>query len=353
VQVSPARLDTQLAGTLAPIYVVHGDEPLLVQEAGDRIRAAARAAGCEQREVLVVEPGFRWDALLVASRNMGLFGGRTLVDLRMLGGKPGTDGARVLEALAAAPSPDAILLLTLPRADRTMQASAWFAALDDAGVMVEVRAPDRAELPAWIASRLARAGQRASPDTLQFLADTTEGNLLAAQQEIDKLALLLPPGTLDAQAVEQAISDVARFDVFALSEAWLAGDAARVVRILGSLESAGEGVPLLVWQLSEDLHALANAFTALAGGAPAAVALRNARVWGRRQAAMERALARVPPSLLPSLLTRLAQLDAQAKGIGSGNAWDALRELALALAGKPVASDGRGRTAIASHSTLT
>ena len=336
MQLAPAQLAGHLAKGLAPLYVVHGDEPLLAIEAGDLIRSAARNAGCDEREVLVVEPGFRWDAFSAASRNLGLFGGRKMIDLRIPGGKPGVEGARVLEDCATNPNPDAVVLVTLPRTDRATQASAWFSALESAGVVIAVQALERAELPAWIAGRLARAGQRASAETLQFLADTTEGNLLAAQQEIEKLGLLLPAGELEPRAVEQAIADVARFDVFQLSEAWLAGDAARACRILASLEDAGEGVPLLVWQLGEDLHALAAVFTAVAGGTHISAALRNARVWGKRQPAMERAARRLQPSALPSLLIRVARLDALAKGIGRGNVWDELREVALALAGRPL-----------------
>jgi DNA polymerase III subunit delta len=337
MQLAPTQLAAHLSRGLAGIYVVHGDEPLLAIEAGDQIRAAARAAGCEEREVLVVEPGFKWDAFLGASRNLGLFGGRTLIDLRMPTGKPGVEGARVLEAFAANPGPDTLLLVTLPRLDRAAQNSAWFSALEESGVAIAVQPLERGEMPAWIAGRLARAKQRASTETLQFLADTTEGNLLAAQQEVEKLALLLPAGELDPDAVEQAIADVARFDVFQLSEAWLVGDAARVCRILAALEAAGEGVPLLLWQLGEDLHALAAVFTATASGTPVAVAVRTARVWGKRQGAMERAAQRVAAASLPALLLRLARLDALAKGIGRGDVWDALRGLALALAGRPLA----------------
>ena len=337
MQLAPTQLAAHLTKGLASLYVVHGDEPLLAIEAGDQIRAAARAAGCEDREVLVVEPGFKWDAFLGATRNLGLFGGRTLIDLRIPSGKPGVEGARALEVFATSPGPDTLLLVTLPRLDRAAQASAWFSALEEAGFAIAVQPLERGELPAWIAGRLARAQQRASNETLQFLADSTEGNLLAAQQEIEKLALLLPAGELDADAVEQAIADVARFDVFQLSEAWLAGDAARVCRILAALEAAGDGVPLLVWQLGEDLHALATVLSATSTGTPVAVALRTARVWGKRQGAMERAARRVAPTALPPLLLRLARLDALAKGIGRGDVWDALRGLALALAGRPLA----------------
>ncbi|HEY2862115.1 MAG TPA: DNA polymerase III subunit delta [Casimicrobiaceae bacterium] len=334
MQVRPAQLAAHLARGLAPIYVVHGDEPLLAIEAADQVRAAARAAGFEDREILVAESGFKWDALSAANRNLGLFGSRKLIDLRLPGGKPGLEGARVLEDCARHPNGDALLLITLPRLDRAAMASAWFSALEQAGVTIAVYPLERNELPQWIATRLARQKQHASADTLQFLADTTEGNLLAAQQEVQKLGLLLPEGELDPSAVEQAVADVARFDVFALSEAWLAGDAMRVCRILAALEAAGEGLPLLLWQLGEDVHALAAVLAAAAGGMPVDGAVRSARVWGKRQAAMERAARRVAPAAIPRLLTRLARLDALAKGIGRGNPWDELRELALLLAGK-------------------
>jgi DNA polymerase III subunit delta len=331
-----AQLPQHLGRGLAPIYVVHGDEPLLAIEAGDAIRAAARRAGCEEREILVVEPGFKWDALLAANANMGLFGGRKLVDLRIPSGKPGAEGAKALEAYAANPNPDHVTLVTLPRLDRAAQGAAWFAALTGAGVAVTVYPLDRDDLPAWIAARLARQKQRAGRETLAFLAERCEGNLFAAQQEIEKLGLLLGEGELDHDAVLRAVADVARYDVFQLSEAWLDGDAVRALRILRALEAEGEGIQLLLWQLSEDVHALASVQDAVAGGTSAATAIRSARVWGKRQAALERAVRRVRPGVAIALLRALARLDALSKGIGRGNAWDDLVTLAMTLAGKPV-----------------
>lgn len=330
-----AQLPAALERGLAPVYVVHGDEPLLAMEAGDAIRTAAKNCGCEEREVLVVEPGFRWDAFLAANANLGLFGTRKLVDLRIPTGKPGVEGGKALEAHARAPNPDNVTLVTLPRLDRATQASAWFTALADAGTVVAVYPLEREELPAWIAGRLARQKQRASRDTLAWLAERCEGNLFAARQEIEKLALLLAEGELAQEDIEGAVSDVARYDVGQLSEAWLAGDAARAVRILAALEAEGEGVPLLVWQLGEDLHALAAVQDATASGVPLAAAVRNARVWGKRQGALERAARRVPRASVTPMLRALAGLDALSKGIGRGNAWDELATLALALAGHP------------------
>ena len=330
------QLAAHLERTLAPLYVVHGDEPLFAIEAGDLIRRAARRAGCDEREVFVADPGFRWDAFVAANANLGLFGSRKMIDLRIPSGKPGTEGARALEAWAASPNPDHIALVTLPRLDRAAQQTAWFSALAAAGVAIAVYPLEREELPAWIAARLAAQQQRAAPPTLAFLADRCEGNLLAAKQEIEKLALLLPEGELLHDAVERAVADVARFDVFDLSAACLSGDAARALRIIATLEAEGEGLPLLLWQLGEDVHALAAVVEATAAGMPIAAAVRNARVWGKRQAALERAARRVRPAAIAPLVRALAKLDALAKGIGRGNAWDDLRTLALALAGKPV-----------------
>jgi DNA polymerase-3 subunit delta len=329
------QLALHLERNLASLYVIHGDEPLFAIEAGDAIRRAARRAGCEEREVFVAESGFRWDAFVAANANLGLFGSRKMIDLRIPSGKPGVEGARALEAWAASPNPDHIALVTLPRLDRAAQQTAWFSALAAAGVTIAVYPLERDELPAWIAARLGAQRQRAMPPTLAFLADRCEGNLLAAKQEIEKLALLLPEGDLEQAAVEDAIADVARYDVFAASEAWLAGDAARTLRVLSVLEAEGEAVTLAVWQMGEDVHALASVIAQVRDGVPSGVAIRNARVWGKRQAALGEAVRRVPPAQIPGMLAALARLDALAKGLGRGNPWDDLAALALVLCGKP------------------
>ncbi|MET0203031.1 MAG: DNA polymerase III subunit delta [Casimicrobiaceae bacterium] len=328
-------LAAHLARTVAPLYVVHGDEPLAALEAGDAIRAAARKGGCDDRDVLVVEQGFKWDAFLAANANMGLFGSRKLVDLRIPNGKPGVEGGKALEAYAANPNPDNVTLVTLPRLDRATQGSAWFAALAAAAVTIAVQPLDRSDLPRWIAARLARQKQKAGRDVLDYLAEQCEGNLLAARQEIEKLALLLPEGELDLAAVESATADVARYDVFQLSEAWLAGDATRVLRILAVLRAEGEPVTLAVWQIAEDLHALGRVQSEARDGTSLATALRNARVWGKRQAAMERAARRVTAGALAAMTSAAARLDALSKGLGRGDPWDELAALALTLAGTP------------------
>jgi DNA polymerase III subunit delta len=339
VQVRPDELDAHLAQHLAPLYVVQGDEPLLAMEAGDAIRAAAKRAGCEEREVFIVEQHFRWDGFVAANANLGLFASRRLVDVRIPSGKPGAEGAAVLERHANALPPDNVTLITLPRLDRAAQASAWFTALAEHGVLVTVAPIDRKAMPGWIGARLARNGQRVGRDTLAFLVERCEGNLLAAKQEIDKLALLLGQGLLAHDDVERAVADVARYDIQELSEAWLAGEAARMLRIVDGLRAEGEPVTLVAWQLGEDVHALAGIHDALARGVALSTAVRNARVWGKRLPALERAARRVPAEAVLPLVGALASLDALAKGIGQGDPWERVVDIGLALCGRPVPAE--------------
>ncbi|MDR2710334.1 MAG: DNA polymerase III subunit delta [Burkholderiales bacterium] len=333
-------LEKHLAKTLSSLYVVHGNEALFVQEAGDAIRRAARGAGCIEREVFVVEKSFKWDVLLTAHSNLGLFGERRLLDLRIPSGKPGTEGGKTLEKYAQRLDAQQVTLVTLPRADKTMQATGWFKALEDAGTVVPVYPLEREALPRWIGERLRQQGQQATGEMLVFLADSCEGNLLAARQEIEKLGLLFSEGALTMEMIETAIADVARYDVFALSEAWLSGDAARTVRLLQALRDEGEKVQLLVWQFSEDVHALCAVRAQTMQGVPAAKAIESARIWGRRQAAMEKAARRVSNAALPGFLGTLAKLDAQAKGVTlSGppvDVWEALTTAALAFCGAQI-----------------
>jgi len=335
MQLRPHELDAHLSRKLAPLYVVHGDEPLTAIEAADAIRAAARRAGCDERELFIVEQHFRWDAFVAANANLGLFSSRKLIDLRIASGKPGVDGAAALERHAQNLPPDNVTLISLPRLDRATQNSAWFSALARHGVTIAVSPIDRAALPGWIAERLQRNDQRVGRETLAFLAERCEGNLLAARQEIDKLALLLPPGSLAHDDVERAVANVARYDLQELSEAWLRGDAARALRVIEGLRSEGEPITLVAWQLGEDLHALAAVHEAMGRGQSLPTAMRTVRVWGKRQPALERAARRVEANAVMPLLAALAKLDALAKGIGRGDPWDAVAAIALAICASP------------------
>lgn len=327
MRIKAEQLPAQLTRNLAALYVVHGDEPLLVQETCDLVRQHARGSGCSQRELYVAEGRFDWSALLDASRNLSLFAERKLVELRIPSGKPGTEGAKALQHYCAALPPDTVTLVVLPRPDRAVSQSKWFTALEDAGISVAVFAPAIERLPHWIGERLARGGQRADAQSLHFISDKVEGNLLAAQQEIDKLALLYPPGTLTAAQVRDAVLDVARFDVFDLTDALLAGDARRLIRILHGLHDEGEAATLVLWAITRELRLLAR----LADSPPEQRGrrMRELGIRDQRQSLFERALRRMRPGQVHAAMQRLAAIDRMIKGLDSRDPWLEMERLAL------------------------
>jgi DNA polymerase-3 subunit delta len=331
MQIRSEQLEGMLAKGLSPIYAIHGDEPLLSLEAADAVRSAARKAGFTEREVL--EPGrhFDWSEFQHAVASMSLFGGRKIVELRLATGKPGTDGAASLAGYCERPSAEVLLIVSMPRLDRATQASSWFAGLARAGVLVDVWPVERSRLPAWIAERLGRQKQRAPREALEFLADRVEGNLLAAHQEVQKLALLAPPGEIGLEQLRDVVANVARYDAYTACEAMLAGDASRYVRVIDGLKSEGEAPSLVLWALSEELQALARIQAGAAAGRPLDDLLRENRVWGPRQRPMKAAAARVKPAAVKRALAQAAALDRAIKGVGSGEPWDEFLKLGLGL----------------------
>jgi DNA polymerase-3 subunit delta len=329
------QLEAHLAKTLAPLYVVHGDEPLLALEAADVLRAAARRQGCEERELLIAERGFDWSALLAACASLSLFGGRKLVELRIASGKPGVDGAAAIARYCSRLGPECTTLVALPRLDKAAQASGWFSALAAAGVVVDIWPVERARLPDWIGARLAKGGRRASRELLEYLADRVEGNLLAAHQEVQKLALLLPPGELDPETVREAVANVARYDVAQLGAALLLGDLARYARVLEGLRSEGEAPAYVLWALAEELRAVARIQTGLAAGRAQDALFRENRVWRNKDAPVRAALRRLPRAALAAALLRAAAIDRTIKGLdrfrGRSDPWDEFLKLGLSL----------------------
>ncbi|POR56137.1 DNA polymerase III delta subunit [Paraburkholderia eburnea] len=345
-------LEPHLARGMAGLYVVYGDEHLLAQEACDRIRASARAAGFTDRSVFTVERGFDWSALLGASQSMSLFGDRQLVELRIPSGKPGKEGADALKTLAASAkasaNPDVLTLVTLPRLDAATQKSAWFTALSDSGAAIKIDSVERTALPNWIGQRLAQQGQRVAPGedgrrALQFVAERVEGNLLAAHQEIQKLGLLYPQGVLSFEQIHDAVLNVARYDVFKLNEAMLTGDVGRLTRMLDGLDGEGEAAVLVLWAVVEEVRTLLRIKRGVAAGKPLAVLLRENRVWGPRERLIGPALARLSEATLERGLALAARLDRQVKGLSGQaradwrnalppDAWDGLFELAMTVA---------------------
>ena len=343
MQLALAQLAAHLGKGLRSLYTVHGDEPLLVQEAADAIRAAARAAGHTERSSHTVAGAhFDWSTVLAAGGSLSLFADKQIVEIRIPSGKPGKDGSAALQQIAhsAAGNESTLTLVLLPKLDRQTRSGAWFGALDSQGVTIQVDPVERAQLPAWIAQRLAQQGQRVrggeeGQRTLQFFADRVEGNLLAAHQEIQKLALLHPAGELSLAQVEAAVNNVARYDVFKLSEAVLAGNPARTARMLDGLQAEGEAEVLVHYALAEDIRALKRVRDALDAGRPLPMALRENRVWGTRERAFERVLPQLDARQLARLLRAAHLVDGIVKGLKQpdwpASGWQALHRLALML----------------------
>ncbi|MFA7270644.1 MAG: DNA polymerase III subunit delta [Sterolibacterium sp.] len=331
MQLHPDQLAEHLAKPLASLYLLHGDEPLLILEAADAIRAAARAQSYDEREVLVAGAGFRWDQLAQAGGNLSLFGGNLLIDLRIPTGKPGREGGEALQRHCEKRSQGVLTLVTLPQIDWQTKKSAWFTALVNHGVALELNAPPLPQLPQWIAMRLARQKQSATPEALEFIAAHVEGNLLAAHQEIRKLGLLHPAGAISLEQAQAAVMDVARYDVDKLRAALLAGDAPRCARLLEGLRAEDTAPPLVLWALAQETRTLAQLRAQLDRGASFDAACSAARVFGARQGAYRGALQRCPTPLLRAALLQAARIDRMIKGLARGDLWDEFLQLALRL----------------------
>lgn len=358
MQIAAPQLANHLQRGLKSLYVLHGEEPLLQQEALDAIRSHAKGLGYSERTSHTVSGAhFDWSEVLAAGGSLSLFADKQIVEIRIPSGKPGKDGSAALQQLAqqAQGNEDTLTVILLPRLDKLTKATAWFMALENSGVTLQVEPVDRQALPAWIAQRLAAQGQKVQAGeegqrTLQFFADRVEGNLLAAHQEIQKLGLLFPPdaantGVLTWEQVESAVLNVARYDVFKLSEAVLAGHSVRVQRMLEGLQAEGEAEVLVHYTLAEDIRALKRVKDAMGLGRPLPMALREQRIWGVRERLFERVLPRLSADALNQLLQSAHQVDGIVKGLKlpqwPHSGWQALHRLALQLCQACASAPGR------------
>jgi DNA polymerase-3 subunit delta len=291
VQLRPEQLLAHLDKPLAPLYLLHGNEPLLVIEAGDAIRSAARKQGFDEREVIIAGANYRWEDLLLSTGNLSLFGGSKLIDLRIPSGKPGREGSEALQRYIKTLGPGVVTLISLPELDWQAKKAAWVTALSNAGVALECNAPPVARLPQWIAERLKRQNQSASREGLEFIAAHVEGNLLAAHQEIQKLGLIYATGEIALAQIEAAVLNVARYDVSDLRDAVKAHDTVRAARTLEGLKAEDAAPPLVLWALATEARAVA-----------ARAALLHA-----------------------------AKIDRMIKGLASGDIWDEFLQLAMRL----------------------
>ena len=325
MKLTAESLTTHLADRLLPAYLVSGDEPLLAGEAADAIRARARAAGYSEREVHFIERAADWDDVRASAANLSLFGARRVLEIRLATARPGTAANATLRSLLAARDPDTLFLILTPRLDREAQGADWVRAAEEHGGWVQVWPVDPARLVAWLRSRAGRLGLQVSEEALELLATRTEGNLLAAQQELGKLSLLAPGKHVTADDVLAGVADSARFDVFQLGETVLAGESVRALRMLAGLRAEGTEATLALWALT---RALRDVWAAREGGG-------RVPAWQRQGAALAKALRRAPRLSFTALARRAARADRMIKGRLVGDAWDEMALLVLELCGQP------------------
>ncbi len=326
-------LDAHLAKNLSALYVITSDEPLLALEAADKIRLRARQQGFTERTVLTVERSFKWGQLLAENQSQSLFGDKKLIELRIPTGKPGKDGGAALQEYTKHLNADNLTLISLPKLDWQTQKAAWVASLQQAAVYLDIAPVERAQLPAWIGQRLSLQQQSAERASLDFIAERVEGNLLAAHQEIQKLGLLHPAGPLSQQQIQDAVMNVARYDVFKLNEAMLSGDSRRWIRMLTGLQGEGEALPLVLWAVAEEIRTLFKLKAAIEQGRPLPALLKEYRIWGPKEKWMDPALRRLSLAGLQQALQQAAQVDKLIKGLRvkgmTSDGWEALMQLGL------------------------
>jgi DNA polymerase-3 subunit delta len=326
LRLNPEQLASSLAQGLAGMYLVSGDEPLLVGEAADRIRAAARAAGYADRTVFFIDRSFDWDAVKQASQTLSLFAERRLFELRMPSGKPDKGSAALID-IATRPPPDVVVLVVTDNLDRKASDTAWVRALEQHGVWVQVKPVDTAALPGWLRTRAAALHLQMDPEAAQLIIDRVEGNLLAAKQELEKLALLADGGRITQELVQRSVGESARYDVFQLGAAAAAGEAERALRILLGLKNEGVEPTLILWALTRELRGLWQ--TRERGRLRSSA---RGLGWNLAATPTSAALARSAALSLPELLRQAHRTDRIIKGMQGGDAWTAITGLAAGMA---------------------
>ncbi|KFI21674.1 DNA polymerase III subunit delta [Nitrosococcus oceani] len=320
-------------GKLAPVYLLFGDEPLLIEEGADLIRSRVQSQGFYEREVMHIERGFDWAQLQWATKGLSLFAARRLIELRLPTNAVSETGAKVLRAYGENPSPDTLLLIISDKLERRRQGTRWFSALEQAGVVVQVFKVDISSLSRWIERRMHSRNLSPTQEAVAVLVERLEGNLLACAQEIDRLALLFPEETIDVSRVEEVVADNARYDVFRLMESALAGDVVQIARIWRGLQAEGVEPVIVVGALAWELRRLARMARVCAEGMPVDQALREQRVWERRKALSKQALSRHSAHRWLLFLRQLGEIDRMVKGAARGRPWEAILQLCLAIAG--------------------
>jgi len=330
VKIPAVKLSSALEKSLSRCYLVAGDEPLLVQEALDEIRGKARKQGFGAREVHFVTSGFDWNELTAAAGNLSLFAEKRIIELRLPTGKPGREGSAAIAQVVQGTGDDLLVLIETPKLEKA--AAAWVRAVEAAGTYVQVWPPDARELPAWISARMKRLGLKPDADAVGLLVDRVEGNLLAANQEIEKLRLWLGEGPVSGADVERAVADSSRYDIYKLTDAAVEGQGTRAIRMLGRLRAEGVEPVLIMWALTRELRALASIAESVRSGINLGSALQRQRVWRNRQGIVRGCIGRHSAADFYRLLQVARRADAAARGQTAVDPWQLATEVVFGLA---------------------
>jgi DNA polymerase III subunit delta len=329
MRVKPEQLAAALQKSLAPVYFISGDEPLQLIEAADAVRNAARKNGFANREILNADTGFDWRQLALTAAEQSIFADKKIIDLRISGTGPGTEGAKALTSYCGHLPEDAVLMVSCGKLAGASLKSRWFQALDNVGVTMQVWPLEGQYLLAWLQHRLQLRGCQVDNDSVRLIAARVEGNLLAAVQEIEKLYVLHGAGRLSYQQVSDDVTDSSRFDVFALVSAVSEADANRLFKILTSLKAEGIAAPIVLWALAREARTLAKIKWQMSQGQSRDSVFRSNQIWDKRQASVLVALKRLSFSDLNNILIVCAKADRQIKGQQAGDAWETLRLICL------------------------
>ncbi|MGB5258331.1 MAG: DNA polymerase III subunit delta [Woeseiaceae bacterium] len=332
MKLQAAQLSSHLKKSLAPCYLVTGDEHLLVAEAMDEIREEARKRGFGMRELHVATTGFDWTQLTASSGNLSLFAEQRIIELRLPTGKPGRAGGQAIIELAERAGPETLFIVTAPKLDRSAASSKWAKTVEKLGVQVAIWPIGLRELPGWIAARMRQAGLQPERDVVALIADRVEGNLLAAGQEIEKLRLLLGEGPVTVEDVSNAVANSSRYDVYKLTDAALGGDAGRAVRILGGLRSEGVEPVIVMWALTRELRTLSALDDVVRQGGNLGSAMQQNGVWSNRQGLVRSCMGRHQSGTFHRMLKATGRADAAAKGQRPGDPWQMACDIVIGMA---------------------
>lgn len=337
MKIKPEQLQGQLKKSASPVYLVTGDEPLLIEESCDQIRAALLQQGFSEREVLHVDGSFNWNYLIECSQALSLFAERKLIELRLGSQKISKQSSEIIRQYLENPSPDNVLLIIADKLDGASKKSAWFKAIDKTGAIVEIWPVDIAQLPGWLKQRASAEGLQLDNDAVQLLTERLEGNLLAAKQELAKLALLYPGETLNADKVIDAVSDSSRYDIYGLSDAALQGQPQRCIKIMQVIRQEGTEAAIVLWALSREARSLMALQYGLQKGVPFDTLCQQQRIWGKRKQWAKRAAQKLPSASLQTIIEQCSEADHIIKGARQGDVWVLLSQICLRLSGHPLA----------------